>query len=141
MVQDALVRAWRDLPGLREPDRFDAWLNRLLTNTAIDEARRRRRRVVEVELTPIDAPIPDPMHAFADRDEILRALGRLQAEQRAVIVLRYFLDLPINETAATLGVPTGTAKSRLNRAVAALRASVEADGRVTAAVARERGGA
>jgi RNA polymerase sigma-70 factor (ECF subfamily) len=141
VVQDTLLRAWRDLPGLRDPARFDAWLNRLITHAAIDEARRRRRRVIEVELIAIDAPIADPTLRFADRDEIARAFGRLQAEQRAVIVLHYYLDLPIQDAAASLGIPVGTAKSRLNRAVTALRAAVEAEARVASAAAPQGGGA
>jgi RNA polymerase sigma-70 factor (ECF subfamily) len=130
VVQETLLRAWRDLPGLRDPERFDAWLNRLVTHTAIDEARRQRRHVIEVELTAIDAPIPDPSHGFFDRDEIRRAFGRLEPAQRAVIVLHYYLDLPLADSAASLGIPVGTAKSRLNRAVSALRAAVEADARL-----------
>ena len=132
VVQDTLLRAWRDLPGLRDPDRFDAWLNRLLTNSAIDEARRRRRRVIEVELAPIDTPLPDPTSGLADRDQIARAFGRLSPEQRAVIVLCYYLDLPLPEAAASLGVPVGTVKSRLHRAVDAMRAALEADARSAA---------
>jgi RNA polymerase sigma-70 factor (ECF subfamily) len=132
VVQDTLLRAWRDLPGLRDPDRFDAWLYRLLTHAAIDEARRRRRRVVEVELAPIDTPSPDPTSGLVDRDQIARAFGRLSPEQRAVIVLCYYLDLPLPEAAASLGVPLGTVKSRLHRAVDAMRAALEADARPTA---------
>jgi RNA polymerase sigma-70 factor (ECF subfamily) len=140
VVQETLLRAWRDLPGLRDPDRFDVWLNRLLTHTAIDEARRRRRRVIEVELDPIDAPIADPTSGLFDRDEIMRAFGRLPAEQRAVIVLHYYLDLPLADAAASLGIPLGTAKSRLNRAVSAMRAAVDADARIGAAAATGGGG-
>jgi RNA polymerase sigma-70 factor (ECF subfamily) len=132
VVQDTLLRAWRDLPGLRDPDRFDAWLYRLLTHAAIDEARRRRRRVVEVELAPIDTPSPDPTSGLVDRDQIARAFGRLSPEQRAVIVLCYYLDLPRPEAAASLGVPLGTVKSRLHRAVDAMRAALEADARPAA---------
>jgi RNA polymerase sigma-70 factor (ECF subfamily) len=129
VVQDTLLRAWRDLPGLRDPERFDAWLNRLLTHAAIDESRRRRRRVVEVELTPIDTPLPDPTLGLVDRDQLARAFERLAPEQRAVIVMHYYLDLPLPEAAQSLGVPLGTVKSRLHRAVESMRAAVEADAR------------
>lgn len=135
VVQDTLLRAWRDLPGLRDPDRFDAWLNRLLTHAAIDEARRRKRRVVEVDLIPIDTPLPDPTSGLADRDQIARAFERLEPEQRAVIVLHYYLDLPLKEAASSLGIPIGTVKSRLHRAVDAMRAGIEADARSARAYA------
>lgn len=129
-VQEALVRAWRDLPGLRDPERFDAWLHRLTIRACIDEARRHRRRPIEVELVPIDAPAAgDAMALLADRDELERALRRLEPEQRAVIVLTYYLGMPVPDAAASLGIPTGTAKSRLHRAIAALRAAIEAEAR------------
>ena len=131
VVQETLLRAWRDLPGLRDPDRFDAWLHRLLTNAAIGETRRRRRRVVEVDLIPIDAPIPDSSLGLADHDEIAQAFGRIAPELRAVIVLCYYLDLPAAEAAAALGVPVGTVKSRLHRAVDAMRAELDAVARAT----------
>ena len=130
VVQETLLKAWRDLPGLRDPDRFDAWTYRLVSNASIDEARRRRRRAIEVELVPIDMPTPDPNAGLANRDEIARAFGRLEPEHRAVIVLHFYLGMPLNEAAASLGIPTGTAKSRLHRAMAALRAAIEADARV-----------
>ena len=79
-VQEALVRAWRDLPGLRDPDRFDAWLHRLTVRICIDEVRRRRRRVIEVELSPLDQPTTaDGVSTLADRDELEHALDRLGA--------------------------------------------------------------
>ena len=134
VVQDTLLRAWRDLPGLRDPDRFDAWLYRLVTHAALDEAKRRRRRSFEVELTPIDVPTPDSTLGLANRDEIARAFGRLEPEQRAVIVLHFYLDLPVHEAAATLGIPSGTVKSRLHRAMRALRAAIEADRRVPSSI-------
>ena len=127
-VQEAMVRAWRDLPGLRDPDRFEAWLHRLTVHACIDLARHRRRRVVEVELSPLDdVPVADPSRLVDDRDFLDRALQRLEPEQRAVIVLRFYLDLSLLETADALGVPLGTAKSRLHRALAQMRINVAAD--------------
>jgi len=132
-VQEALVRAWRDLPRLREPERFDAWLHRLTVRTSIDAARVHRRRVIEVELTPrIDPAGPDGSAAFADRDLLERALGRLDPAQRAILVLRYYLDLTLPEAAEVLGIPVGTAKSRLHRSLEALRATVAMDGALAA---------
>ncbi len=79
-VQEGLIRAWRDLPKLREPDRFDAWLHRLTVNSCLDQTRRRRRRVIEVELTPIHAPaLPDSAGSHADRDQVDRVLRQLDA--------------------------------------------------------------
>jgi RNA polymerase sigma factor (sigma-70 family) len=133
-VQDALLDAWRDLRGLRDVDRFDAWLYRLLIRACQDTTRKeRRRRTIELPLLAIDGPpIPDTQHVTALADEIERGLRRLTVEQRSVLVLIYYLDLPLGEAAATLGIPLGTMKSRLNRALGALRASLEADQRVTA---------
>ncbi len=124
-VQEALVRAWRDLPGLRDPGNFDAWLHRLTVNASIDAVRRRRRRVVEVELMPIHDPaVSDETTRVADRDQVTRALERLDPEQRAVIVLHYYLGLPLQDAASALGIPVGTAKSRLHRALTSLRAAL-----------------
>jgi RNA polymerase sigma-70 factor (ECF subfamily) len=124
-VQDALVRAWRDLRGLRDPDRFDAWLHRLTINACLDLARRRKRRVVEVELKPIYTPsIPDGSGDVLDRQMLDEALRRLDTGHRAVVVLHYFLGMPLPEVAASLGIPVGTAKSRLHYSLAAMRESV-----------------
>ena len=127
-VQEALVRAWRDLPGLRDPERFDAWLHRLIVNACIDQARIRRRRPIEVEIGPIfTASTPDETQMVADRDLVDRALARLGPEHRAVVVLHYYFGMPLPEAAAMLGIPVGTAKSRLNRAIGSLRRSLEPD--------------
>ena len=129
-VQNALVRAWRDLPTLRDPDRFDAWLHRLLVRACIDEARRVRRHRVDVELTAIHAPtVDDPASSVVARDQLERGFLRLDPEMRAVIVLHHYLDLPMPTVAATLGIPLGTAKSRLHRALDLMRAALEADSR------------
>jgi RNA polymerase sigma-70 factor (ECF subfamily) len=129
-VQNALVRAWRDLPTLRDPDRFDAWLHRLLVRSCLDEARRLRRYRVDVELTDLDSgSTADHASAALDRDELERGFRRLEPEQRALIVLHHYLDRPLPEVAFALRIPLGTAKSRLNRALQIMRAGLEADAR------------
>jgi RNA polymerase sigma factor (sigma-70 family) len=113
---------------LRDPDRFEAWLHRLTVRTCIDVARGRRRRVIEVELTPDAGPVvADASRSVADRDQLDRALGRLDPEGRAVIVLRYYLDLSLQETADALGIPLGTAKSRIHRSLEQMRIHVVGD--------------
>jgi RNA polymerase sigma factor (sigma-70 family) len=127
-VQEALIRAWRDLPGLRDPERFDAWLHRLTVNACLDQVRRRRRRPIEVELSPIDMPTPsDLAGSLADRDLVDSAMRRLDERDRAVIVLHYFLGMPLREVAASLQIPIGTVKTRLHRALEAMRADVGAE--------------
>ena len=124
-VQETLIHAWRDLRGLRDPDRFDAWLHRLMINACLDLQRHRRRRVIEVELTPLDAPsVPDTVGAFADRALLDEALAHLDPGHRAVVVLHYYLGMPMPDVAASIGIPVGTAKSRLHYALATMRASV-----------------
>jgi len=126
-VQDALVHAWRDLPGLRDPDRFDAWIHRITVHSCLTILRRRRSRVIEVQLTPTaDVPIGDPGSLVVDRDEVDRALQRLDPGHRAVVVAHYFLGQPLPQVAAALGIPLGTAKSRLHRSLAAMRIELEA---------------
>jgi RNA polymerase sigma-70 factor, ECF subfamily len=123
-VQEALIRAWRDLPGLRDPERFDAWLHRLIVNSAIDEARRRRRRVMEVALSPVEVRSSrDDIGVLVDRDELDRAMAELTPEHRAVVVLHYYLGMPLPEAAASLGISLGAAKSRLHRAMGSMRQS------------------
>lgn len=128
-VQEALVRCWRDLPQLRDPDRFDAWLNRILLRAVTEEARRRRRDRMAV-VVPIVTQ-PDASAALADRDELERVFGRLSVEHRTIVVLHHYLGMTADEAASTIGIPVGTAKSRLHYATDALRAALDADARVT----------
>jgi len=126
-VQEALIRAWRDLPGLRDPDRFDAWLHRLIVNACLDLVRRRRRRVIEVELSPIDSPmVPDASGTFAERERVDAALRGLDPGHRAVVALHYLLGMPLTEVAASLGIPHATARSRLHYALTAMRTGAAA---------------
>jgi len=130
-VQDALLEAWLDIRSVRDPQRFDAWLNRILVHTCYRAAdRQRRRRTIEVPVGTIDPPgDPGDGSRLATRDSLDRAFRRLTPEQRAVLVLHHCLGLPDAEAAATLGIRAGTFKSRLNRAKVALRAALEADER------------
>jgi RNA polymerase sigma-70 factor (ECF subfamily) len=130
-VQETLVRAWRELPRLRDPARFEGWLRRLVVNACHDQLRARRRLVVDVrEVTPESASCDDTAR-LADRDELERGFGRLKPEHRTVVVLHYYLGLDIPEIAECLGIPAGTAKSRLHYAMATLRAAIDADSRPT----------
>ena len=132
-VQDALVIAWRDLPGLRDPDRFDAWLRRLLVRSCISEARRERRLGATVRVLPMDFPTSsDDYVSVADRDELDRGFRRLPPEQRAILVLRHFAGLETGEIADALAIPPGTVRSRLHHAHRAMRAALDADARGTA---------
>ncbi len=127
-VQEAYIRAWRDLPGLRDPDRFDAWIHRLTVNACLDALRRRRRRAVEVDIHQLVLPSAvDQFGQVANRDQLERGFTRLPADQRAVLVLHYYVGLSVPSIADTLGIPLGTAQSRLGRALAALRAALRAD--------------
>ena len=138
-VQEAMVKAWKNLRGLRDPDRFDAWLHRLTINACLDATRRRRGRIQEVELTPLhEVSVPDPSSRVADALYVERMLAGIDPAQRAVVVLHYFLDLTLPETASALGIPVGTAKSRLNRALAAMRITVVDDEPVATPATTER---
>ena len=127
-VQEALVRAWRDLRSLRDPRRLDAWLRRLLVHACRDESRRGRRHESNIRLLPDhDRPIGDSSGALADRDAIDLGLRRLSTDHRAVIVHHYYLGLSVAEIAETLDIPAGTAKSRLHHARLALREAIGPD--------------
>jgi|SRR6185369_1731154 RNA polymerase sigma-70 factor (ECF subfamily) len=125
-TQQALLGAWRDLPTLRDPERFDAWLHRLVVHACYTEARGERRWTARVRVIDFDASVsPDVARSVADRDELETAFRRLSPEQRAVVVLHHHLGYPLTEVAETLGIPVGTARSRLHYAVRQLRAVLD----------------
>ena len=128
-VQSALLKAWRDLPSLRDPARFDAWLHRLLLRACYDEARRQRAFMASVSVVSVEPGEADGSGRIADRDQLERAFRRLPIDQRAVIVLHHYEGLPLTEVADALGIPVGTARSRLHYALRTLRGAVEADDR------------
>lgn len=128
-VQEALVRAWQQLPSLRDPDRFDAWLYRLVVNACADQGRQLRRWSSQVRSLPVDHSVSDDTGSVADRDQLQRAFTRLKAEQRAVVVLHHYSGFSAVEIARMLGIPEGTARSRLHYATEAMRAALQADAR------------
>ena len=133
-VQDALVKAWREIRGLRDPGAFDAWLHRLLVNACRDHARRASRRpVVTLESLPMERPaVTDDLSAFVDRDELERAFLDLSVEHRAVLVLTHYVGLPASEVARILRIPPGTVASRLHYGTRSMRASIARDRMVPA---------
>jgi RNA polymerase sigma factor (sigma-70 family) len=127
-LQGALITAWRQLPTLRDPTRFEAWVRRLLVHACYAEARRRRSWTANVRVLPVDGPAsPDDTVSVVDRDALDRAFRRLSIEQRAVFVLHHHTGLSLVEIAEALGIPAGTARSRLHYATQTLRAAIEAD--------------
>jgi RNA polymerase sigma-70 factor (ECF subfamily) len=131
-VQDSCLLAWRDLPRLRDPDRFEAWLWRITTNVCRSSLRGRRRTTVHeiaVATLPVDAEPSEPGMPIADemtiRDAIQRAFRRLDPDKRAILVLHYVEERPVVEIAFLLGVAEGTAKSRLFAARKSLERALE----------------
>lgn len=128
-TQEALLRAWRELPKLRDVDRFDPWLRRILVNCCRKFLRGRTRRIRPLSLDPAqghDAPDPEaPIESqVADQSALDAVFEQLSPEQRALVSLHYTLDLSIRESAEALGIRPGTAKSRLNKALATLREAI-----------------
>ena len=131
-TQGALLAIWQDLPTLRDPARFEAWSYRLLVRACYAEARRERRWAPNLRIIPIDEGVGDPaLSSVVDRDQLERGFRRLSLEHRTVVVLHHYLDLPLDRVAEVLGIPTGTAHSRLHHAMRALRSALEADARAT----------
>jgi RNA polymerase sigma-70 factor (ECF subfamily) len=136
-LQQTLVTIWDELPRLRDPDRFEAWSYRVIVRASVAQARRERRGGPVIRLLPDDADAADPVAArapdefgrVADRDQLERGFRRLTPDQRAVLVLQHYNGLSLAEIADVLGIPIGTAGSRLHHATRALRAALDADAR------------
>jgi RNA polymerase sigma-70 factor, ECF subfamily len=139
-VQQALIEMWDDLPDLRDPERFEGWSYRLVVRAAYHEARRRPvggrhvRRIALIDAVEDAATIGDPITRITSQDELERAFRELSPEHRAILVLRFYIGLPVSEIAAALQIPTGTAASRLHYALRDLRAACEAGDREPAVV-------
>jgi RNA polymerase sigma-70 factor (ECF subfamily) len=139
-VQEALVAAWQGLSAVRDPDAWEAWLHRLTVRACYNRARKDKRRSLLEVPASVDfemAGSGDDPAAFAERDRIERELGALHIDQRAVIVLHFYIGLPLTEAAMVLGVPAGTAKSRLHRGLEALRLSMTPDRNSQTQIAQE----
>ena len=127
VLQNALVTIWRKLPHLREPERFDAWAYRIVVHACYADAPRNRQWASTVRVLPVDrANTTEDFESLSDRDELERAFRLLPLDQRAVFVLHHHVGLPLVAVAESLGIPDGTARSRLHYATRALRAAFEA---------------
>ncbi len=136
-TQEAFVAAWRRIGGLRDTDRFDAWLQRIAVNAARMTLRARgRRRVREIPSGDVAslaalASASDDRSAFLERsdaDQLGIALARLPVDQRTILVLHHLEGHAVAELAEILEIPAGTVKSRLHTARRALEAALTADG-------------
>ncbi|OGO57964.1 MAG: hypothetical protein A2Z32_01575 [Chloroflexi bacterium RBG_16_69_14] len=133
-LQQSLAMIWDELPRLRDPDRFEAWSYRVVVRASVAQARHERRGGPIVHLLPNDADTitargPDEFGRIADRDQLERGFRRLTPDQRAVLVLQHYIGLSLAEIADVLGIPVGTAGSRIHHASRALRAALDADDR------------
>jgi RNA polymerase sigma-70 factor, ECF subfamily len=134
-AQETCIKAWRELPRLRDPDRFDAWLTRSLVNRCRDMLRSRKRttvREIRMDSTPAAsgfASSSDLGDDFADADAIRRAFARLKPDDRTYLALHYADGLSVAEIAATVGAPVGTVKWRLSRARDALERQLAREAR------------
>jgi RNA polymerase sigma factor (sigma-70 family) len=131
-TQQALLAIWQDLPRLRDPARFEAWSYRLLVHACYAEGRKSHTWAPNLRLLPLDERVDDDgLSSVVDRDQLERGFRRLPIDHRAVVVLHHYLDLPLDRVAEVLGIPVGTAHSRLHHAMRGLRAALDADARPT----------
>jgi RNA polymerase sigma-70 factor (ECF subfamily) len=129
-TQQALLATWQDLPQLRDPERFEAWSYRLLVRACYAESRRERRAAQNLRVLPAQREaIDDETGGVIDRDELEAGFRQLSTDHRAILVLHHYLDLPLDRVAEILGIPVGTAHSRLHNALRGLRAAIDAGAR------------
>jgi len=133
-VQEALIRGWRDLRSLREPDRFEAWMHRLLVNACHDLSRRGRRFEVEVPAIGLERTDPTDDYAMVvTRDELDRAFLQLPVEHRAALVLTHYVGMSAVDVADVLGIPVGTVYSRLHYGIRMMRSAMAGTGKPSVA--------
>lgn len=124
-TQDAFALAWRNRRSLRDPARFDAWFGRIIVNVCRQRLRQRTRHQIQPLDIEIGPTIADASQSTSERDAVSRAISRLDADHRIVVILRYWSDLSVDEIAARLDVPSGTVKSRLHYALRSMRPGLE----------------
>ena len=126
-TQEAIAQAWSRWETLRDTSRFDSWFDRILVKIC----RNRLRHARTIRVVPIDdaffAPAADDHGRTSTRLVLEPAFARLSPDQRIIIVLRFWQDLPVEEIADRLGIPAGTVKSRLLYALGSLRAALESE--------------
>jgi RNA polymerase sigma-70 factor (ECF subfamily) len=138
-AQQAMIDIWRELPRLKDPDRFQAWAYRIVVRAAYAEARRSRRWALRSLSPPVDPSerhepgdvVADHADRVADRDQLARGFQRLPIDHRAVVVLKHYAGLSNEEIAEALDIPEGTVRSRLHYSLRSLRGALEADARIT----------
>jgi RNA polymerase sigma-70 factor, ECF subfamily len=129
-TQQALLTIWQELPQLRDPARFEAWSYRILVRACYGEGRKERRWTPNIRLLPVDEAVTDDgLSSVIDRDQLEGGFRRLSIDHRTVVVLHHYLDLPLDRVAEILGIPVGTAHSRLHHAMRGLRAALDAEAR------------
>ncbi len=129
-TQQAFLDIWQNIPRLRDPAKFEAWSYRLLVHACYAEAKRRPDWVQYEDVPPGRAPMTGENYSsVVERERLGRAFERISVDHRAVVVLRYLIDMPPDQIAEALGIPRRTVYSRLKRAMPALRAALEADTR------------
>jgi len=127
-AQQTALSMWRNLPQLRDPSRFEAWSYRLCVNACYKEARRRRHAIPVIGSGSHREPTAsDEFQRVIDHDQLERGFRRLSMDQRVVMVLHHYMGMPVDQVAATLGIPLGTVKSRLNRGLQHMRRALTAD--------------